>query len=108
MLSQRNLESVLLCDEILEKLCKEYKAPEKTKILMNARDDKLKGNEANGIDDFKPVAQEVHHKARYELTMKQPGETKEAFMRDILAPLVTSKTEIYGLLKHDVFGDSDT
>ena len=42
------------------------------------------------------------------LSIRDPGDNKKEFMLDILVPLVTSETEIYGQLKHDVFGDSDT
>ena len=105
VLSQRNLESVLLCDEILEKLCNEYENPEKAEALKKVRNEKIA---ASARDDFKPAVQAVHHAAKQELLSEtMPGETIVAFMLDILAPLVSSETETYVQLKRDVFGDPD-
>ena len=105
VLSQRNLESVLLCDEILEKLCNEYENPEKAEALKKVRNEKIA---ASARDDFKPAVQAVHHAAKQELLSEtKPGETIVAFMLDILAPLVSSETETYVQLKRDVFGDPD-
>ena len=105
VLSRRNLESALLSDEILRKLCEKYGSPDKTEVLISARDDKVKMNNASEADDFKPTAQAVHQVARRELPMTRLGETKEAFMRDILAPLVKPETQSYAQLKQDIFGD---
>ena len=54
-------------------------------------------------DDFKPAAQAVHRTTKRELRLLQAGETKEAFMRDVLAPLVTKETEVYQTLKKHIF-----
>ena len=37
--------------------------------------------------------------------LTQSGRTKHAFMRDVLAPLVTKGTPEYQMLKSDIFGD---
>ena len=106
VLSKRNLESVLLSDEILRKLCEKHDSPEKSEVLIDARDDKVKGNIVSEADDFKPAAQAVHQTAKRELPITRPGGTKEAFMRDILAPLVDPETDTYAQLKQDIFGES--
>ena len=56
-------------------------------------------------DDLKPSAQAVHHAARSILQLPQPGRTTNAFMRDLLAPLVTGDTPEYQALRNDIFGE---
>ena len=56
------------------------------------------------IDDLKPAAQAVHQAASAQLELPRAGETKHAFMRYVLAPLVTTETLEYQSLKDDIFG----
>lgn len=105
VLTWRNLESTLLGDEILQRLCEQYESPEKTEVLIGARNDKIKKNNASEADDLKPFAQAIHQAARRELPITRIGGTKEAFMRDLLAPLVEPGTNTYIQLKKDIFGD---
>ncbi len=102
----RNLESLLLSDSVLEKLCTSASAPEASGMLKSARDDALLANRREGraSDDLKPAAQAVHQAARKYLSLDRSGSTKEAFMRDILTPLVTSDTGVYQRLRSDIFG----
>ena len=101
----RNLESLLLSDGILKKLCENEGAPEVLDQIKNVRAEGLLGNNKEGraSDDFKPAAQAVHNAARRLLKLNRSGSTKEAFMRDILTPLVTAGTAEYQTLKRDVF-----
>ena len=108
VLSRRNIESFLLSDEILKRLCGKYEAPEKAEILINMRDKHVAQGEGRTVANFKPAAQAVHHVAKQELPLTAPGETKEAFMIDVLTPLVTSDTETYAQLKRDIFGASES
>ncbi len=108
VLSRRNIESFLLSDEILKRLCGKYEAPEKAEILINMRDKHVAQGEGRTVANFKPAAQAVHHVAKQELPLTAPGETKEAFMIDVLAPLVTSDTETYAQFKRDIFGASES
>ena len=102
VMSSRNLETLLLSDEVLMKLCHVNNKLNKYEIIKNARDNVRA--EGHASDDFKPAVQSVHHVVRKELDLPQPGETKNAFMRDILAPLVTEGTQVYNNLKSDIFG----
>ena len=58
----------------------------------------------HATDDLKPAAQAVHHAARSQLRLTRSGESKHAFMRDVLAPLVTADTPEYEKLRGDIFG----
>ena len=50
-----------------------------------------------------PAAQAVHQAAKAQLQLPRPGESTHAFMRDVLAPLVTIDTPEYLSLKRDIF-----
>ena len=104
VLLQRNLESILLCDEILKKLCRKYESPEKDGCLIKTRDDQLKKIKAVANNDFKPAVQAVQHAAYQELPNLERSGDKEDFMLDILVPLITSETQTYIQLKQDLFG----
>ena len=103
----RNLESLLLSDEVLEKLCQVYGFPDKHSDIITARTTALQKN-AEGqkpADDFKPAAQAVHQAARTLLKLSKAGTKKEDFMLDILAPLITPDTVVYRRIRDDIFGD---
>ena len=105
MSEYRNIESMLLSDGVLLKLCDSVEKPDCFNAIKTARDTAL--NHAGGQkapDDLKPAAQAVHRAARIGLQLSRPGETKIAFMRDVLAPLVTADTPEYKKLKADIFG----
>ena len=102
----RNLESLLLSDNILWKLCIEHGDDQKFKDIKSKRDMTLEESIKNGkpTDDLKPTAQAVHQTARRLLRLDRSGSSRQAFMRDFLAPLVTPDTEEYKRLERDVFG----
>ena len=102
----RNLESLLLSDSILEKLCEKHGRDEKLKEIIVVRDTALVDSVKDGkpSDDLKPTAQAVHLAAKRLLRLDRSGSTREAFMSNILAPLVTPDTEVYKKLESDVFG----
>ena len=102
----RNIESMLLSDGVLKKLCEHESKPECFDAIKAARDRIMEENQGNHApDDYKPSAQAVHHAATEKLGLERSGETKEAFMRDILAPLVTQDMPEYETLKKDIFGE---
>ena len=102
----RNLDTLLLSDEILIKLCELHNTPAAFEEIVSSRDFAIARSANTGqlTDNFKLAAQAVHHTSRKFLNMNQSGSTKEAFMRDILSPLVTPDTEAYRQLKDDIFG----
>lgn len=106
MTNFRNLESLLLSDEVLKSLCHLHSKSDKFQVIKNARDDFLKKSTGHHPpDDFKPAVQFVHHVVMNELELTRSGGTKHAFMRDILAPLITKETPVYKNLKSDIFGE---
>ena len=104
MSAYRNIESVLLSDGMLSRLCESANRSDRFDAIRMARD-RLLANCAgqHAPDDLRPAAQAVHQAARVQLQLPRPGETTHAFMRDVLAPLVTAGTTEYEALKRDIF-----
>ena len=100
----RNIESMLLSDGLLQRLCDSVGKPDRFDAIRGARDSALsRGTGRHAPDDRKPAAQAVHQAAKTELELSRAGETKQAFMRDVLAPLVTPGTPEYDSLRNDIF-----
>ena len=105
VMSERNIESMLLSDGVLSRLCVSHGKPDCFNAIKTARNNAL--NCAGGQhapDDLKHAAQAVHQAAGKELGLRRPGERKETFMSEFLAPLVTADTPEYKKLKADIFG----
>ena len=106
MAAYRNIESILLSDGVLSRLCGSLGKSERFEAIRMARDDALaRGADQHATDDLKPAAQAVHQAARTVLQLPRAGETKHAFMRDLLAPLVSANTPEYEKLRGDIFGE---
>ena len=105
MSAYRNIESMLLSDGVLSRLCVGLGRSDCVDAIRTARDTALaRGAVQHATDDLKPAAQAVHQAARAELQMPRAGETKHAFMRDVLAPLVAPGTPEYEKLRCNIFG----
>ncbi|MDE2921781.1 MAG: AAA family ATPase [Acidobacteriota bacterium] len=102
----RNLESLLLSDGLLRRLCESVGRPAEFEAIREARDRALgRVTGPHATDDLKPAAQAVHQVARTVLDLPRAGSTTHAFMRDLLAPLVAADTPEYRKLRADIFGD---
>ena len=102
----RNIESMLLSDGVLSRLCESLGKSDRFDAIRAARDQALAAKQGqHASDDLSPAAQAVHHAARSELQLLRSGGTKHAFMRDVLAPLVTENTSEYQTLRNDIFGE---
>ena len=105
MSGYRNIESMLLSDGMLLRLCGSLGKSDCFDAIRMARDNALvRTGGQHATDDLKPAAQAVHQAARVQLELPRPGESKHAFMRDVLTPLVTADTSEYEKLRRDIFG----
>lgn len=104
VLSRRHLESYLLDDEVLESLCRELGQTDKAQELLEAKSQALVASidRGNDPDDMKSIAGSIQVSARRILGQPQLGSTAQAFMRDILAPLLPG-TSAYYQLRTDIF-----
>ena len=102
----RNIESMLLSEGVLKSLCEKHGKSDCFDTIRIARDNALKNTTgSHSSDDLKPAAQAVHQVVKDQLQLRRPGESKEAFMRDVLAPLLTKDTSVYQNLRSDIFGE---
>ena len=63
-LSRTTLESYLLDDEVLTKLCQDYGASDKTEDLLAAKQKALDSRGLKASDNLKPIVQQVHGAAQ--------------------------------------------
>ena len=104
MSAYRNIESMLLSDGVLWRLCDTHGKSDCFDAIRTARDNALgHASGQHAIDDLKPAAQAVHQAAKTQLMLSRAGESKHSFMRDVLAPLITADTPEYQELKRDIF-----
>ncbi|TYO69965.1 prenyltransferase/squalene oxidase repeat-containing protein [Rossellomorea marisflavi] len=106
VLSLRELESYLLEDEIIEKLCKVCGKKEKTDVVKAIKVEALKKSidRGNPIDDYKSAAGLFFTETKKILGLTKCGNDTISFLRDTMAPLITQETNTYKLLRKDVFG----
>ncbi|MDR2574999.1 MAG: AAA family ATPase [Treponema sp.] len=104
--SRRHIESYLLDDIIIEKLCVQSGKPEAYQRCIDVKNDKIKTSvqKNNTTDDIKSVSGEIYIELKNILGLKQCGNNLCAFLRDTMAPLVTEDTSVYQELEHDIFG----
>ena len=101
VLTERNLESFLYADDVIEALVtREVKGP----LLAEALSVKavaLEHSIANGRapDDLKSAAGEIYNGLKTLLGLQRPGNNADAFMRDTLAPLIVPGMATYERLK---------
>ncbi|MBL8205291.1 MAG: AAA family ATPase [Blastocatellia bacterium] len=107
VLSRRHLESYLMDDEILSRLCAEVGKPEKEQELLVAKQQEIQASIARGNprDDIKSAAGKIYTEAKKILELQKCGNTVDAFKRDTLAKLVTPNTKVYTELKKDIFNE---
>ena len=104
MSQYRNIESMLLSDGVLRRLCGNLGKADCFDAIRTSRDSALARASGQQADDnLKPAAQAVHQAAKAQLQLPRPGESTHAFMRDVLVPLVTVDTPEYLSLKRDIF-----
>ncbi len=104
-LSRKTIESYLLDDEVLTKLCEDHDEPDKVEDLLAAKQDALQKNKLKSSDNLKSIVQPIHGAAQKILKSANLGNTKESFMMDILAPRIQPGMKVYEDLHEDIFGE---
>jgi predicted ATPase len=106
VLNLRNLESYLLDDEIIRKLCTSCGADAAIPAALQIKVEALARSvdRGNPPDDLKSASADIYVELKRLLRLTNAGNTKDAFFRDKLAPLITPETEIYQTLEREVLG----
>jgi ABC-type cobalamin/Fe3+-siderophores transport system ATPase subunit len=106
VLTQRDIESYLLDDEIIEKLCKVSGQESLIADCLQIKKTALTNSIArkNPTDDIKSAAGEIYVELKKILSLTACGNSTESFLSDTIAPLITPDTKIYLKLKEEIFG----
>lgn len=104
ILKERNLESYLFADDVLEALVQQQGNPNLLARALQIKADALKNstNRGNASDDIKSAAGEIYNGFKKLLNLKSPGDNKDSFMKYTLAPLIVPGTETYEKLKSNI------
>ena len=104
-LSRRTIESFLLDDEVLTKLCEDHGKPDKVNDLLIAKQKALDERNLKPDDNLKAIVRTIQGAARGALKSVSLGDSKESFMMDILAQRIQPGMAVYEELHKDIFGD---
>ncbi|MBE6329719.1 MAG: ATP-binding protein [Bacteroidales bacterium] len=105
VLKRRHIESYILDDEIITKLCNSVGKPDKIAECIAAKTAKITASTARGnaVDDIKSASGEIYVELKRILNLTKCGNTKDAFFRDTLTPLITEETSVYKELEQEIF-----
>ena len=106
VLSKRHIECYLLDDEVIKLLCNKENKTDKYEEILTAKKNILEESVKNGNarDDIKSASGAIYVEIKKILQLSNCGNTKDAFFRDTITPLITPETEIYKELKKEIFG----
>lgn len=106
VLAKRHIESYLLDDEILTKLCNSTNNADKIAASLQLKQDEIAKSIARGnpADDVKSASGDIFVGLKKLLNLTGCGNTKDAFFRDTIAPLITDETTIFKDLESEIFG----
>ena len=104
-LFRTTLESYLLDDEVLRKLCEDHDASDKVEDLLAAKQEALNSRGLKASDNLKSIVQQVHGAAQKALKSVNLGNNKESFMMDVLAPRIQPGMKVYEELERGIFNE---
>lgn len=104
VLSRRHLESFLLDDEVLTKLTQSSEKSELTADVLKIKNGAIAQSVARGNpkDDLKSASGEIYTKIKILLGLTKSGNSADSFIRDTLAPLVSSDMKVYKELESQI------
>mgnify|MGYP001036091015 FL=1 len=109
VLKRRNLESYVLDDAVIKKLCDKVGKPEEYVACIQEKQKALTDSvsRGNAPDDFKKASSGIYIFLKRRLSLTQCGNNPDPFMRDTLAPLITPDMDVYKELEAEIFGDDN-
>lgn len=104
VLRQRHIESYLFDDGVLKKLVESVAQDTKWEELLEIKTQAIKKSVSRGNpqDDVKSASGDIYNGIKNLLSLTQCGNNTAAFMRDTLAPLITTEMQIYKQLKDEI------
>ena len=107
VLNRRHIESYLLDDEIIRKLCLSVNLPELIDQSLAIKCEGIQNSKerGNSADDIKSAANYICTEIKKTLSLKQCGNSGESILRDTFSPLITPDTVVYQELKKSIFNN---
>ncbi|NEQ22727.1 MAG: ATP-binding protein, partial [Microcoleus sp. SIO2G3] len=104
VLAQRNLESYLFADDVIEALVIREGKDHLLGDAMRVKEDAIANSisRGNSPDDLKSAAGEIYINLKRILSLQRCGNTTDTFMRDTLAPLILPPMPTYQALKEAI------
>lgn len=109
VLKRRNLESYVLDDAVIKKLCDKVGKTEEYAACIQEKQQALTDSvsRGNAPDDFKKASGGIYLSLKRRLSLTQCGNNPDPFMRDTLSPLITPDMDVYKELEAEIFGNDD-
>lgn len=107
VLKERNLESYLLDDSVLKKLCESAGKPEEYDECTREKEAAMKASigRGNAPDDYKSARGDIYNSLKQRLQLTRCGNNADTFIRDTLAPLISPDMDVYKKLDAEIFGE---
>lgn len=105
VLMKRHIECYLLDDEIIKRLCNSVSKEDKIEECLNSKAKIIEKSikRGNPADDIKSASGDIFVSLKRILELTKCGNTKDAFFRDTITPLITEETQIYKDLEKEIF-----
>ena len=109
VLKRRNLESYVLDDAVIKKLCDKVGKTEEYAACIQEKQQALTDSvsRGNAPDDFKKASGGIYLSLKRRLSLTQCGNNPDPFMRDTLSPLITPDMDVYKELEAEIFVNDD-
>ncbi|MFA1014834.1 ATP-binding protein [Dubosiella newyorkensis] len=106
VLKERNLESYLLDDTVIKKLCDSVGKSEEYSECIREKNCALVASidRGNALDDYKSASGDIYNSLKKRLALTKCGNSADSFIRDTLSPLITPDMDIYKKLEEEIFG----
>ena len=107
VLSKRTLESYLLDDTVIEKLCENVGQQEKYEDCLQEKAHAISASISRGNpeDDLKSARGDIYTALKRILGLTKCGNNADSFIRDTMALLITPDMDVYKQLESDIFDD---
>ena len=109
VLKKRNLESYVLDNEVIKKLCDAVGKSEEYAECIREKQEAIAAStdRGNAPDDYKSARGDIYNALKRRLELTKCGNNADTFIRDTLSPLITTDMNVYQNLETEIFGNEN-
>jgi len=109
VLKKRNLESYVLDNEVIKKLCDAVGKSEEYAECIREKQEAITAStdRGNAPDDYKSARGDIYNALKRRLELTKCGNNADTFIRDTLSPLITTDMNVYQNLETEIFGNEN-